>query len=218
MALRPILLHPDPVLRARCAPVAAFGEGLRALVADMFETMYDAPGRGLAAPQVGEALRLFVMDTGWKDGAFAPQIFVNPEIVARSEAQAVHEEACLSIPGQSSRVRRPAEVTLRWQDLDGARREGTFAGIAAVCVQHEYDHLDGVLCIDREIGPGEDAQGGEARQVDASPAAGTDGAAQGAAVPDGAVWRSAAADATAQDGDPQDGEQQDGEPPSGAAP
>lgn len=154
MALRPILLHPDPVLRARSAPVASFDAGLRALVADMFETMYDAPGRGLAAPQVGEALRLFVMDTGWRDGASAPQVFVNPEIVARSEAQAVCEEACLSIPRQSSRVRRPAEVTLRWQDLDGAMHEGAFAGIAAVCVQHEYDHLEGILCIDREIGPG----------------------------------------------------------------
>ncbi len=190
MALRPILLHPDPVLRTRCAPVAGFDAGLRALVADMFETMYDAPGRGLAAPQVGEALRLLVMDTGWKDGASAPQVFVNPVILSGSEAQAVHEEACLSIPGQSSRVRRPATVTLRWQDLDGAVHEGAFDGIGAVCVQHEYDHLDGILCIDREIGPeeagapGEDAPDAVAGAPAPDPGA-PDGTARGLGAPDG---------------------------------
>jgi peptide deformylase len=150
MALRPILQVPDPVLRGRASPVEAFDGDLCDLARDMLETMYEAPGRGLAAPQVGVPQRLFVMDVGWKEGAPGPQVLVNPEIVEASEERVTREEGCLSIPGRLSRVTRPAEVTLRWQDLDGAPRDGTFSGFAATCAQHEIDHLDGILCTDRE--------------------------------------------------------------------
>jgi peptide deformylase len=148
--IRPIVQVPDPVLREVAAPVERFDEGLRSLAQDMLETMYDAPGRGLAAPQVGLGMRLFVMDVGWKDGEPDPQVFVNPEIVGASEARVTREEGCLSIPGRTSRVTRPLEVSLRWRDVGGAPREGTFDGFAATCVQHEIDHLDGILCTDRE--------------------------------------------------------------------
>lgn len=148
--IRPIVLVPDPVLRKVAEPVESFDEGLRALADDMLATMYDAPGQGLAAPQVGLGLRLFVMDVGWKEGASDPQVFVNPEIVGASEEVVMREEGCLSIPGRVSRVTRPAEVSLHWRDLDGAEREGRFEGFAATCVQHEIDHLNGILCIDRE--------------------------------------------------------------------
>lgn len=141
--IRPILRHPDPVLRVACALV----EGdVVALARDMLDTMYAAPGRGLAAPQVGEALRLFVMDATWKDGLADPRVFVNPAIVAR-EGRQVNEEACLSIPDTPRRVARPARVTLEWDGKDGRRRED-FEGFAAACVCHEMDHLDGVLILD----------------------------------------------------------------------
>jgi peptide deformylase len=148
--IRPIVQVPDPVLREMAAPVEAFDDGLRALAQDMLETMYEAPGRGLAAPQIGLGLRLFVMDVAWKEGEPEPYVFVNPVVVEASDERVTREEGCLSIPGRTSRVTRPAEVALRWQDLDGAEREGRFDGFAATCVQHEIDHLDGVLCIDRE--------------------------------------------------------------------
>ena len=148
--IRPIVQVPDPVLRETASPVEAFDEGLRELARDMLETMYDAPGRGLAAPQVGLPVRLFVMDVAWKDGTPDPRVFVNPEIVEASAEMVTREEGCLSIPGRVSRVSRPAEVALRWQDLDGAWQEDTFDGFAATCVQHEIDHLDGILCTDRE--------------------------------------------------------------------
>jgi peptide deformylase len=147
---RAIVTLPDPVLRAPCAPVDRFDEGLARLADEMLEAMYAAPGRGLAAPQLGVALRLFVMDPGWKDGAPEPRVLVNPELLEASEETSLREEACLSIPGRSSWVRRPARVRLRWRDLEGRPREGSFDGFAATCAQHEMDHLDGVLCIDRE--------------------------------------------------------------------
>ena len=146
----PIVQIPDPVLRETCASVEVFDDTLRELADDMLATMYDAPGRGLAAPQIGLPIRLFVMDVDWKEGEPQPQVFVNPEIVGASEERITREEGCLSIPGRTSRVSRPAEVALRWQALDGTPQEGTFGGFAATCVQHETDHLDGVLCIDRE--------------------------------------------------------------------
>ncbi|EYD78026.1 Peptide deformylase [Rubellimicrobium mesophilum DSM 19309] len=148
--IRPIVHIPDPVLREVAAPVEAFDEGLRDLARDMLETMYDAPGRGLAAPQVGLPVRLFVMDVAWKDGEPDPQVFVNPEVIGTSHDMVTREEGCLSIPERVSRVSRPAEVALRWQDLGGEWQEDTFEGFAATCVQHELDHLDGILCIDRE--------------------------------------------------------------------
>ena len=153
MAVRPIVLLGDPMLRARAAVVTAFDSGLKNLAADLLDTMYAAPGRGLAAPQVGVSQRLFVMDIGWKDGPPNPQVFVNPRITDASDVMVPFTEGCLSIPGQTSRVARPDRVELHWQDLDGAAHVGWFDGFAAVCVQHERDHLDGILCIDLPVVP-----------------------------------------------------------------
>ncbi len=144
----PILQHPDPILRETCAPVTVFDEALQNLAEDMLHTMYDAPGRGLAAPQVGHAIRLFVMDTTWKEEDPTPQAFVNPQIIMASPETEVGEEGCLSLYGQTCQVRRPVEVTLRYQDLWGETHMDVFDGFAARCVQHERDHLDGILCID----------------------------------------------------------------------
>ena len=139
-----IRLHPDPVLRVACAPVAGDVSGLaRAMLA----AMYAAPGRGLAAPQVGEPLRLFVIDATWRDGLPDPRVFVNPEVVWLSDETAVVEEACLSIPGRPRRVRRPVGCRLAFDGPDGQRVEA-FAGVAARCALHEMDHLDGRLILD----------------------------------------------------------------------
>lgn len=148
MTQRAILLYPDPVLRSICAPVTMFDTALRLLGDEMFQVMYAATGRGLAAPQIGDLRRVFVMDAGWKEGRPSPMIFVNPELVATSVDEVMQEEGCLSIPDQKVYVARPSEVTLRWQDLSGASQTGSFDGFQAVCVQHEMDHLDGILCID----------------------------------------------------------------------
>ncbi len=147
---RAIVTLPDPVLRTPCAPVDRFDDDLARLADEMLDAMYAAPGRGLAAPQVGVSLRLFVMDATWKEGTPEPRVLVNPELLEASGDTALREEACLSIPGRVSRVRRPERVRLRWQDLEGRPCEGAFDGFAATCAQHEMDHLDGVLCIDRE--------------------------------------------------------------------
>ena len=146
---RPILLHPDPRLKTVCPPVADSSDALRALAEDMLETMYAAPGIGLAAPQVGTLTRLFVMDCVKGEAeAPRPMVLVNPEIVARSDERSVYEEGCLSFPDLYAEVERPAEVTMRWMTLDGTAAEETFTGLWATCAQHELDHLDGVLFID----------------------------------------------------------------------
>ena len=145
MAVRALRFEGDPVLLAKATPVQQFDDNLAALVRDMFETMYAAPGRGLAAPQVGVSQRVFVVDTDWKEADPAPMVFVNPEITNRSGTEAVGTEACLSIPGKSFEVSRPVWLELRWQDLDGATREGRFEGVQAICVCHEFDHLNGLL-------------------------------------------------------------------------
>lgn len=156
MSVLPIRIYGDPALR-RVAKDAPLDDRVRRLAADMVETMYDAPGRGLAAPQVGEDLRLFVMDCHWKDGAArAPSVFLNPSLTWRSEETAVNEEGCLSIPGVPVDVRRPARVAMSWTDLDGASQERVFDGFEAVCVQHEADHLDGILNVD--LASDEDAE------------------------------------------------------------
>ena len=139
---------PDPVLRTVCTRVTVFDAMLAALVKDMFAVMYAASGRGLAAPQVGISKRIFVMDETWKDGPPEPQVFVNPEIVMCSNFAAVMVERCLSIPDKFSRVARPAEIRLCWQNLDGALHADKFTDFSAACVQHERDHLDGILCTD----------------------------------------------------------------------
>ena len=146
--MRPIVLLGDPVLRARAAVVTVFDDALRALADDMFDTMYAAPGRGLAAPQVGVSQRLFVMDTGWKEGEPDPKVLVNPRITDASAVMQTTAEGCLSIPGRTCRVVRPSTVFLRWQGLYGVSHEGWFYDFDAVCVQHEHDHLDGILCVD----------------------------------------------------------------------
>ena len=148
MALQSILQHPDPILRRTCAVVTRFDTALASLVGDMFETMYAAPGRGLAAPQVGICQRVFVMDVGWRSGTPTPGVFVNPELVETSPVTQVGPEGCLSLQGRPCDVRRPVAVRLRWQDLTGTAHEAAFDGFAARCVQHERDHLDGILCID----------------------------------------------------------------------
>lgn len=146
MAVLPILRWPDPRLSTVCDPVTG---DVRSLAADMLDTMYDAPGRGLAAPQVGALLRLFVMDVTWKEGLRAPQVFVNPEILWMSDTRATGPEGCLSLVGATTYVNRATEIRLRWSGLDGASYEETLTGFAAICAQHEYDHLDGVLTLDR---------------------------------------------------------------------
>ena len=148
MTIRPILTLPDPRLRRRAEPVAAIDDRLRRLAADMLATMYDAPGIGLAATQLGVMQRLFVMDCSEKDEPRAPMVFVNPEIVAASDETVTSEEGCLSIPEVYEEVTRPARVRLRWTDLDGAAQEAEFTDRPAVCVQHELDHLNGRLFID----------------------------------------------------------------------
>lgn len=149
--IRAILIHPDPRLKKRCEPVGEITDEVRKLAADMLETMYDAPGIGLAAPQVGVMKRLLVMDC-IKDGPAEPMVLINPVVDWASEDLTVYEEGCLSIPEQYADVKRPAEVRVRWTDLEGADQERQFAGLWATCVQHEIDHLDGKLFIDY-LGP-----------------------------------------------------------------
>ncbi len=146
---RSIIIHPDPRLKKQCAPVSDLSDDLRALADDMLETMYDAPGIGLAAPQVGVLSRLIVLDCV-KDEKQSPQpmIMFNPEVISSSDELNVHEEGCLSIPDQYYEVTRPAEVSVRWIDRDGAPQEAGFDGLWATCVQHEIDHLNGILFID----------------------------------------------------------------------
>lgn len=148
MALVDILRWPDPRLRRPCLPVTEIDAALHRLARDMLDTMYAAPGRGLAAPQVGVLRRIFVMDVGWKDGTPTPMVCINPELHDVSEAVATCTEGCLSIPGIPAEVTRPAAVALAWTDLSGARRTGWLTGMAATCAQHELDHLNGRLCID----------------------------------------------------------------------
>jgi peptide deformylase len=148
MAIRPILVHPDPRLRKPAAPVEAIDEGVRALAADMLATMYEAPGIGLAATQLGVMKQIFVMDCAGKDEEPEPMVLINPEVVWRSDETATSEEGCLSIPEVYEDVTRPARVRVRWLGLDGTAHEAEFAERRAVCVQHEIDHLQGRLFID----------------------------------------------------------------------
>ncbi|THD85302.1 peptide deformylase [Aliigemmobacter aestuarii] len=145
--IRPILIHPDPRLKKPCDPVTEISEDVARLADDMLETMYDAPGIGLAAPQIGVMRRVIVMDCE-KDGPRQPMVLINPEIVWASEDLSTYEEGCLSIPDQYAEVERPAEVRVRWMALDGSEQEQQFAGLWATCVQHEIDHLNGKLFID----------------------------------------------------------------------
>ena len=169
MAIREILEIPDPRLKQVSAPVEAFDDALKALVADMFETMYDAPGIGLAAIQVGVPLRVLVIDlqpedpdaepevcTAHGDEAHThqptrkePRVFINPEILDPSEELSVYNEGCLSVPEIYADVERPMAIRARWQDIDGKVHEEAMEGLMATCLQHEMDHLEGILFIDR---------------------------------------------------------------------
>ena len=148
-SLRPILIHPDPRLKKVCDPVARITPDIEALAADMLATMYDAPGVGLAAPQVGIMSRIFVMDaTRDPEAERRPLVLVNPEVTWESEELNTYEEGCLSIPEQYGDVTRPNQVRLQWLGLDGKTHEEEFDGLWATCAQHELDHLNGILFID----------------------------------------------------------------------
>ena len=149
MSLRDVLLWPDPRLCVACAPVDNIDDTLRGLAADLLETMYDAPGRGLAAPQVGDLRRIFVMDPTWKESAPAPMVCINPQITLLGTEVVESAEGCLSIPGISARVSRLARVRMRWTDLDGCPKNAELTGFAALCAQHEMNHLDGIVTLDR---------------------------------------------------------------------
>lgn len=152
MAIRPILILPDPRLRKVADPVGDIDDTIRALSADMLETMYDAPGIGLAATQLGIMKRMFVMDCAGQDEPPRPMTIVNPEILWRSDEPETSEEGCLSIPEIYEEVTRSERVRMRWQGLDGLSHEQEFGDRWAVCIQHELDHLDGKLFIDY-LGP-----------------------------------------------------------------
>lgn len=144
-----ILIHPDPRLKKICAPVTDLSDKLRLLADDMLETMYAAPGIGLAAPQIGVLDRLIVLDCEKAEGVAArPLVMFNPKILASSEDTNVYEEGCLSIPDQYAEVTRPREVEVEWLNRDGNLQRETFDGLWATCVQHEIDHLEGKLFID----------------------------------------------------------------------
>lgn len=146
MAILPILQYPDPRLAQKAAAVTVFDDSLKQLAADMAQTMYEAPGVGLAATQVGQMIRMVVIDTSEDKNDL--RVFVNPEIVSRSEELKTCEEGCLSLPGIYEKVKRPARVTVKAQDLQGAVFELECDELLSVCVQHELDHLDGTVFID----------------------------------------------------------------------
>ncbi|MDI7776217.1 peptide deformylase [Asticcacaulis sp. EMRT-3] len=156
MAIREIITVPNPLLKQVSKPVTEVDDALRALMDDMLETMYDAPGIGLAAIQIGEPVRVIVMDLQERpegadpeaEGVKAPRYFVNPEIVWASEDTIPYEEGCLSVPEYYDEVQRPSHVRIRYLDYDGKAVEEEAEGLFAVCIQHEMDHLEGVLFID----------------------------------------------------------------------
>jgi len=148
MAVLPILTLPDPVLRKKAKPVERIDAELRRLMDDMLATMYDAPGIGLAALQVGVLRRLIVMDPAKDEAPKSPLVMVNPEMLERSEEMRTHEEGCLSIPDFTAEIERPARTRVSYIDREGKKREAEFKGIWSTLVQHEIDHLNGVLFID----------------------------------------------------------------------
>jgi peptide deformylase len=153
MAILPIIEAPDARLRQKSAPVESVDDELRALIADMFETMYAAPGIGLAAIQVGVPKRVLVIDLQEKDEETGstirvPRVFINPEIVPVGDEVSVYNEGCLSVPDQYADVERPAAIRAKWLDQDGKAHDESLDGMIATCLQHEMDHLEGVLFID----------------------------------------------------------------------
>lgn len=148
MTIKPLILLPDPALRQQSQPVERVDAELDGFIEDMLETMYDAPGIGLAAIQVGVPRRLLVIDIAGKDDPKNPQVFINPEVVSTGDDVSVYEEGCLSIPDYYADVERPASITVRYLDRKGDQQTIDADGLLATCLQHEIDHLNGVLFID----------------------------------------------------------------------
>jgi peptide deformylase len=148
MSIKPLILLPDPILRQVSKPVERVDDQLRKFAGDMLDTMYDAPGIGLAAIQVGEPLRMLVIDLAKEGEEPAPHVFINPEVLESSDERSVYEEGCLSIPDYYAEVERPASVRVKYLDRDGKAQEIAADGLMATCLQHEIDHLNGVLFID----------------------------------------------------------------------
>jgi peptide deformylase len=148
MTIKPLIILPDPVLRQVSKPIERVDADLQRLVDDMLETMYDAPGIGLAAIQVGVARRMLVIDLSKEGEEKQPLVFINPEIVSSSDERSVYEEGCLSIPDYYAEVERPAKVTAKYLDREGKEQSVEADGLLATCLQHEIDHLNGVLFID----------------------------------------------------------------------
>lgn len=164
MSVLDIVMWPDPRLSRVCDPVGEIDSAVETLVGDMFETMYAAPGRGLAAPQVGVMQQLFVMDATWKEGEMTPLVCINPHVrVLAGEARG--EEACLSIPGVAADVARPDQIELSYTDLNGARMAMVLDGFAAKCAQHEMDHLEGRVIFDHLAPQDRDALEAEYRAM-----------------------------------------------------
>ena len=148
MALRQILTEPNQILRKKSLPVDKVDEDLQKLMDDMAETMYAAPGIGLAAIQVGVPKRIIVLDIAQKDSPRNPMFFVNPEIIEKSENYSIYEEGCLSVPGQFAEIQRPDRCHIKYLDYHGNQKEVKARGMLATCMQHEMDHLEGILFID----------------------------------------------------------------------
>tara|TARA_A100001011_G_scaffold375001_1_gene436077 strand:+ start:391 stop:909 length:519 start_codon:yes stop_codon:yes gene_type:complete len=144
---RKIIVEPDPILRKKCDPLEKVDDEIKRLMKDMLETMYDAPGIGLAAIQIGILKRLVVIDIS-KDEKKNPLFLVNPEIISQSKATSVYEEGCLSLPGQFAEIERPSECLVKYIDLGGKEKKLKANGLLATCIQHEVDHLNGILFID----------------------------------------------------------------------
>lgn len=148
MTIKPLIILPDPLLRQVSKPIETMDSEVKKLADDMLETMYDAPGIGLAAIQIGVARRMLVLDVSKEGEDKKPLVFINPEVVASSDARSVYEEGCLSIPDYYAEVERPAAITVRHLDRDGKEQVTEADGLLATCLQHEIDHLNGVLFID----------------------------------------------------------------------
>jgi peptide deformylase len=148
MTIKPLIILPDPLLRQISAPIERVDADVRRLADDMLETMYDAPGIGLAAVQIGVPRRLLVIDVSREGEDKKPQVFINPQIVSSSDERSVYEEGCLSIPDYYAEVERPALVTVNYVDREGKDQTVLADGLLATCLQHEIDHLNGVLFID----------------------------------------------------------------------
>ncbi|NYT30671.1 peptide deformylase [Rhizobium sp. WYCCWR 11128] len=148
MTIKPLIILPDPVLRQLSKPIERVDSDLQRLADDMLETMYDAPGIGLAAIQIGVPRRVLVIDIAREGEEKQPQVFINPEIVRSSDERSVYEEGCLSIPDYYAEVERPAVVSVKYLDRNGKEQTVEADGLLATCLQHEIDHLNGVLFID----------------------------------------------------------------------